>query len=227
MIKKPLLIKISGEIFNNQSLLHHVIEQIKQLTEQHNIGLVIGGGNFFRASKEGKAYGMSQSNADAVGMLATIMNGIILGDLFNAHGVQTNLLSAFAVPSIAQPIQPSTIADAFNTNKCIIFVGGTGNPFFTTDTNAILRALQINAKEVWKATKVDYIYDKDPMEHKNSKPYKTLSYRLFLEQDLKIMDATAITLAQEYRIPIRVFNIFTENALINAAHNGDFGSTIQ
>jgi uridylate kinase len=208
------------------SHLNSIAEQIKRLQTSHVVGIVIGGGNIFRASREGKALGLRQQSADQAGMLATVINGIVLRDKLESAGVAVTLLSAFAVPSVAQPVQDSTIRTALDKDHCIIFVGGTGNPFFTTDTCAVLRALQINATAVWKATKVDYIYDADPEQTASCSPLKDISYQTVIDKKLGIMDSTAITLAQQHRMPIRVFNAFTPNALVNAAHDTSIGSTI-
>lgn len=236
-MKKRVLIKLSGEVMSgcmpvtdngaqSISLVDSIAQQIKHLQSTHTIGIVIGGGNIFRASKEGKALGLCQQTADDAGMLATVMNGIVLQEKLQSAGVMTTLLSAFAVPSVTQPIHHATITEALVHNRCIIFVGGTGNPFFTTDTNAVLRALQMNAVEVWKATKEDYIYDADPRTCTTCSPLKKVSYHTMIEKKLGIMDATAVTLAQQYALPIRVFNVFTPSALINAANDATIGSTI-
>lgn len=226
-MKKSVLIKLSGEVMNgNPSLLDSIIQQIKKLQTSLVIGVVIGGGNIFRASKEGKTLGLGQQAADNAGMLATVINGIVIQEKLESAGVPATLLSALPLPTIAQPVQYSTITAALDQHRCIIFVGGTGNPFFTTDTCAILRALQMGATEVWKATKVDYIYDADPKTSSSYTPLKNISYQTVLEKRLGIMDSTAITMAQENNIPIRVFNVFTPNALVTAAQDTSIGSII-
>jgi uridylate kinase len=228
-MKQCILIKLSGELFApiNKPSLDDIIKQIKQLHQDHQLGIVIGGGNICRASKQGKELGLAQTTGDGMGMLATVINGLMLQDLFNQAGINTALLSGFAVPSVTQPVQTSTINAARDAHQCIIFVGGTGNPFFTTDTCAVLRALQMNATEVWKATKVDGVYDQDPMINKQSSLIKNISYQTVLEKRLGIIDATAVALAQQYGMPIRVFNMFSAQAFINAAKKSDNGSIIQ
>lgn len=236
-MKKRVLIKLSGEVMSgcmpttdhaakSISLVDSIAQQIKHLQTTHTIGIVIGGGNIFRASKEGKALSLCQQAADDAGMLATVMNGIVLQEKLRTAGIQTSLLSAFAVPAVAQPVQHTTITQALEQDRCIIFVGGTGNPFFTTDTNAVLRALQMDATEVWKATKEDYIYDADPRTCPTCSPLKKVSYQTMIEKRLGIIDSTAVTLAQQYSIPIRVFNVFTPSALVDAATDATLGSTI-
>lgn len=234
---ESILIKLSGEFFcaqDQKSCVHDfdyarlkdLANQIKQLCKNHKIGIVVGGGNFFRASKQGKQLKMHQPNADAAGMLATVLNGIILQDLLAQVDLASCVLSAFTIDSMVPRISQQLIDAALSENKVIIFVGGTGNPFFTTDTNAVLRALQMNAKQVWKATKVDGVYSADPKLDKKAKKLKTVGYTQVLEDNLKIIDPTAITLAAENRVKIRVFDIFDKNALLKVAKDSDFGSTI-
>lgn len=228
-----VLIKLSGEaLFGGSATASSdfalsVIKQIKDLQKTHTFGVVIGGGNFFRASKQGVALELSQPAADSAGMLATAMNGLILQDLFAKMQVETVVLSAFEIPGICTKISDQNIRSALSDKKIIIFIGGTGNPFFTTDTCAVLRALQIGAKSVWKATNVDGIYDSDPHTNAAAKYLKKISYSEFINQNLKALDMTAISLAQTYGVKIRVFNLFAENALHKAASDLDFGSTIE
>lgn len=243
---ESVLIKLSGEFFCNikgnnitrnypkdvnpisfdHAQLKNFAEQIKKLSKNYKLGIVIGGGNFFRASKQGKQLKMRQPSADAVGMLATVLNGIILQDILKQSNLESVVLSSFLVDSIVPRINQTLIDSALNENKIIIFVGGTGNPFFTTDTNAVLRALQIGAKEVWKATKVDGVYSADPVVDKKAKKFKTIKYTKILENNLKIIDSTAITLAAGNNIKIRIFNVFEKDALLKVASDLNYGSTI-
>lgn len=225
---KNIIIKLSGECFADHSLLKEIVLQIKELKKKHGLGIVVGAGNIFRGDQHGKALQLRQTTAHSAGMIATIINGLILQDLLKQSNVESELFSAIPCPEICQTIQQSKIDCALSKNKCLIFVGGTGNPFFTTDTNAILRALQIGAQEVWKGTKVDGIYSKDPMKNKKKdvELYKKISYEKVINKKLCIMDLTAITLAQDHNIKIRVFNLFEKNALIKASKDKDFGSII-
>jgi len=234
---KKVIIKISGELFNqkgtgthayvNKDLMHSLVEQIKTISKTHRVGMVVGGGNFFRGCYASKELGLRQTTADAIGMLATVMNGLVLQEFFQNADIPSVVLSSVIMPSVAQPMQQSIIDEALNAGKCLIFVGGTGNPYFTTDTNAVVRGLQMGAQEVWKATKVDYIYDADPQVNKNARPLKQITYTAVLEQNLKVMDLTAVTLAQEHHMTIRVFNLFAPNALVTVTQNSEFGSTIR
>ena len=201
-------------------------EQIKKLAKNYNFGIVIGGGNFFRGSKQGAQLKMRQTSADFVGMLATVMNGVILQDIFRQAGLESVVLSAFAIDSMVPKINQMLIDSALRENKIIIFVGGTGNPFFTTDTNAVLRALQIGAKQVWKATKVDGVYSADPVIDKKAKKFKNIEYSKILENSLKVIDPTAITLAAENSVKIRVFNVFEKDSILKVSKDLNFGSTI-
>lgn len=232
-VKKKVLLKLTGEVFlspitkklDNTSI-KSIAEQIKQLSSQYYFGVVIGGGNFFRGNLHGKALELSSSVGHQIGMLATVMNGLIIKDLFEQAGISTTIFCALPSSEIGTPISQQAIRQALDQNVCIIFTGGTGNPFFTTDTTAIVRGLQIQAHAVWKATHVDGIYDADPRTNVNATFIKQISFQDALQKNLKIMDATAFTLAKENNLPIRVFNIFQPNALLKASESLDFGSII-
>ncbi len=225
--EKKILLKISGELFAHPTHMQSILQQIKDLTHAGvQFGIVLGGGNFFRGSRQSSALGISQTTGDTVGMLATVMNGLIMRDLLHKIDINAIVLSAFTMPQITQSLSPEIITQAQKSNLLIIFVGGTGNPYFSTDTNAIIRALQINADEVWKATNVDSIYSGDPKKDSSSKPIKTISYNDVLSQQLGVIDATAITLAREHKLPIRVFNIFAPDALQEVNRDKNFGSTV-
>ena len=230
---KTLLIKLSGEIFSYSPsqkseglFIKNLLSQIKELKKTFNLGIVIGGGNIFRGSKDGKKYNLRPTTAHCAGMLATIINGLILKDLLEKSSMEASILSALACPIATELITQENIDKNISKNRIIIFVGGTGNPFFTTDTNAMLRALQMESEIVFKGTKVDGIFDTDPMLDPKSKLLKKISYDYFIEKELKIMDLAAITLAKEHKIKMKVFNIFEPNALIKAYKDKNFGSSI-
>ena len=235
---ESVLIKLSGELFNqndsqscekffNCELIHSIVDQIKYLHTKHEIGLVIGGGNFFRGAVECRSLKIKQSVADYVGMIATVMNALLLQEFLQSSGVPSVVLSAIDMPQICLPLSQKNIDTALAEHKCIVFAGGSGNPFFTTDTNAVVRALQMGAKQLWKATKVDFIYDSDPTTNKDSKALHSISYQEALDKKLKVMDATAFTLAEENSLTLRVFNIFEKNALLRVAKESSFGSTVR
>src|SRR3990170_1741163 len=176
--QRIILLKITGEALpsvtsstskapalDSASLIRAVAQQISALRETHKFAIVIGAGNIFRGSIQGKQLGMRESVSHQVGMLATMLNGLIIKELFDQEGIKTKLLTALDCPSVGDIISPSAISQAHAQNNCIIFVGGTGAPYFTTDTAAIVRGLQIGAHEIWKATNVNGVYTDNP--HKN------------------------------------------------------------
>jgi len=231
--KKRILLKLTGEAFIsttnnglNPSLVNNLFSQIKQLASTHQFGLVIGGGHFFRGKQHGIKMGISQPVGDQIGMLATLMNGLMVKDLLEQKGVTASLYSAITCPEMASSISQQAIENALIKDQVIIFAGGTGNPFFSTDTTAVLRSLQINAFEIWKASHIDGVYSADPSKDPHAKLLKDTTYGYALAHKLGIMDATAFTLAAENKQIIRVFSAFEPNALIKASQEKDFGSTI-
>lgn len=236
---KTILLKISGEVFNSQKapsksgafcmdkkLIKNIALQIKKLQKNYNIGIVIGGGNLFRGDKNGKQLGITSTSSHQIGMLATVINGILLKDFFEKEKIECNLFSSFFCPQIANTIEIDSINKDLHKNKCLIFSGGTGNPYFTTDTTAILRALQIGSSLVLKATKVDGVYDKDPQKNKTAKLIKKISFDQILQKNLAIMDLTAITLAKQNDVKIKVFNLFKTDSILKAVKEKDFGTII-
>lgn len=228
-----ILLKLTGNIFLDPAtkklsptMVNAVIAQLKTLHPRYQFGIVVGGGNFFRGKDQGTTLGMTQAVGHQVGMLATMMNGLILKDLLEQQGLATTLFCAVQSAEVGNPISQQTINTALEKGNTLIFSGGTGNPFFTTDTNAILRSLQISAAQVWKGTDVDGIYEADPHAHANAPLLKKVSYAQALEQRLAIMDATAYALASQYRQTVRIFNIFAPQALLKAANDETFGSTL-
>lgn len=223
---EKIVIKISGELFNATDNLKQVIDQIAVLSKKNKIALVVGAGNIFRGTQNSHNFGIKQETGDCAGMLATIINGLILRDMLENSGVSTKLLSAISCPSITKNITQENITSALKNNQVIIFTGGTGNPFFTTDTNAILRAIQIDANLVLKGTKVVGLFDKDPAKYNDAKLIKTIDYKSAIEKNLQVMDITAMALAQDKNIKIKIFNIFEKDAILNAVNDNNYGSTI-
>ncbi len=224
---EKIVVKISGELFAATDNLANVIEQIKIISNNYNIGIVVGAGNIFRGVQNGKALGIKRETGDIAGMVATIVNGLVLRDLLENSNIKTKILTSIDCPSVADKITSENISCAFDNGKVIIFVGGTGNPFFTTDTNAILRGLQIGAKQILKGTKVDGLFDKDPRTNKDAKLIKNVKFDTVLEKKLKVMDLTAVAMALENNIKIRIFNIFEHNSIIKLLNDSNFGSTIE
>jgi uridylate kinase len=230
--KIRILLKLTGELVHDAQgnlasrPMLEVIAQIKKLSLTHSFGIVLGGGAFFRGSIQGKALGLTSQAGHYCGMLATMMNGIIFKDLLDQHNINATLFTALSTPEIGSAISQQAIQEAQEKNHVLIFTGGTGNPYFTTDTNAILRGLQIQAHEIWKGTNVAGIYDCDPRSHLDAQFIKKLTYHEALERKLSFMDATALALAQEHCQKIRVFDIYSSDALIKAAQDQEFGSLI-
>jgi uridylate kinase len=226
--KKNILLKISGEVFSSKEKeLESIIKQLKVLKTKCNIGIVIGAGNIFRGRSNGKELNLEKASADEVGMLATIVNGRMLQAILEKVEIPSVIYSAIECPKICEPLSQNKINLAMKIHLTPIFVGGTGNPYFSTDTTSVIRGLQIKANEIWKATKVDGVFDKDPKKDKNAKLIKKISYDEVIEKKLGIMDLTAITLAKQNKVKIRVFNLFEENALLKAFSEPDFGSIIE
>jgi len=211
---KRIILKISGEVLTGEGdygIDSEVICQIAQeVKEVKNLGvevaIVIGGGNIFRGMAA-SAKGMDRASADYMGMLATVMNGLALQDALEKIDVYTRVQTAIEMRQIAEPYIRRRAIRHLEKGRVVIFAGGTGNPYFTTDTTASLRAMEIEAEVILKGTKVDGIYDADPLLHKRAQKYDELTYLEVLKKQLKIMDATAISLCMDYRIPIIVFNL--------------------
>lgn len=231
--KKRILLKLTGEAFlstqnHNLSpdLINTIIDQIKTLSQEYQFGIVVGGGNFFRGNQHGAQMGICPTVGHQIGILATVMNGLIVKDLLEHKKLKTSLFTAITCPEIATSISQQAIETALQQDDVIVFAGGTGNPFFSTDTTAVLRGLQIKAEQIWKASHIDGVYTADPKIVADAHLLTDLTYKYALDNRLGIMDATAFTLASENNQTIRVFSIFTRDALINAAKNSNFGSTI-
>ncbi len=199
------------------------IVEIKKLGVE--VAIVIGGGNIFRGV-QASASGMDRSTADYMGMLATIINSLALQDGLEKMGLQTRVQSAIQVDKLAEPFIRRRAIRHIEKGRVVIFAGGTGNPYFTTDTAGVLRAMEINVNALFKATKVDGIYDKDPMKNPDATKYFTITYDDFLRQHLKVMDSTAITLCQDNNLPILVFNILKEGNIFRAVMGENVGTLV-
>lgn len=190
------------------------------------LALVVGGGNFFRGVSVG-AKGMDRAQADYMGMLATIMNALALQDAFDKAGMPTTVLSGLAVEGVVEGYSRLAALEHLAGGRVLIFAGGTGNPFFTTDTAASLRGLEIGADLVLKATKVDGVYDRDPMKHKDAVRYERVSYDEALSRRLGVMDATALALCREQNLPLRVFSINKPGSLLRIVLGENEGTLVQ
>ncbi len=211
---KRILLKISGEVLTGEggfgidpSVIRQIAGEIKEVkTLGVEIAIVIGGGNIFRGVAA-SSMGMDRVSADHMGMLATIFNGIALQDALEKMDVQTRLQTAIEMRELAEPFIRRRAIRHLEKGRVVIFAGGTGNPYFTTDTTASLRAMEIGAEAILKATKVDGVYDADPMVNPRARKYDELTYLDVLKKQLKVMDATAISLCMDHQIPIIVFNL--------------------
>ena len=197
----------------NRETIDGIVKEIAQVTELGvEVAVVIGGGNIFRGVAPG-ASGMDRATADYMGMIATVMNALALQDAMRRMGLVARVQSALRIDQVVEPyIRPKAIR-YLEEGKVLIFAAGTGNPFFTTDTAAALRGAEIGAEMVLKATKVDGIYDADPVKNPQARRYDTLSFDEAISKNLKVMDATAFALCRDQKLPIRVFSIFKQGAL--------------
>jgi uridylate kinase len=213
---KRVLLKLSGEALAGENgygldidVLKSIAEQIKTVIDMKvELGIVIGGGNIFRGIAAA-ANGMDRASSDYMGMLATVINSLALQDMLEKTGVFTRVQSAIEMHELAEPYIRRRAERHLEKSRVVIFAAGTGNPFFTTDTAAALRAMEINAEVILKATKVDGIYDKDPKKFKDAKMFKELTYIEVLQKNIKVMDSTAISLCMDNNLPIITFNLNT------------------
>tara|TARA_Y100001935_G_scaffold252093_2_gene255289 strand:+ start:46 stop:747 length:702 start_codon:yes stop_codon:yes gene_type:complete len=233
-MNKRVLIKISGEALMGNlkygidvKTINNISKEIKKvLQNKYQICLIIGGGNIFRGIK-GASEGIDRSTSDYMGMLATVMNALSLQSSLEKLNVPTRVQSAISMSQIAEPYIRRKSIRHLEKNRIVIFAAGTGNPFFSTDTAASLRASELNCSVIVKATKVNGIYDKDPVKYKKANLYKNISYNDVITKNLKVMDLTAISLAKESKIPILITNIFKKNSLISALKGKGEYSTIK
>ncbi|MCF7792661.1 MAG: UMP kinase [Candidatus Cloacimonetes bacterium] len=228
-----LILKLSGEVLAGNKGFGFDMDRINELIDEvitirkmgYRIGIVLGGGNFFRGASEmgGK---LNRVTADNVGMLATVQNALVFSNMMKNRNYQTEVYSAFQVERIAKFYTPNRAITSLNEGKICFFCGGIANPFFTTDTTAILRAVELKADIVFKATKVDGVYTADPVKNKDAKFLKDVTFDEVLDKKLKIMDMTAFSLAREYNMPIKVFNIGIRGNLKDAVSSKNIGTFV-
>lgn len=231
---KRILLKLSGEALAGPAgygldgdVLKRVAQEIKSVHEHGvEIGVVIGGGNIFRGLKAAVEQGMDRAMADYMGMLATVQNSLALQDYLERAGVTTRVQSAIEMKEVAEPFIQRRAVRHLEKGRVVIFAAGTGNPFFTTDTAAVLRAAQIDAQAIFKATDVDGVFDRDPRLFADAVPFKTLSYLQVLDKGLKVLDSTAVSLSMDNHIPIVVFNMETAGNIVRAALGENVGTTV-
>ncbi|HJO13964.1 MAG: UMP kinase [Pelagibacteraceae bacterium] len=221
--KNRILLKISGEALLGDSQFGlniktttYIANEIKEVYKNnYEICLIIGGGNIFRGI-QGSSEGIDRSTSDYMGMLATVINALSMQSALENIDVPTRVQSAISMSQIAEPYIRRKAIRHLEKKRIVIFAAGTGNPFFSTDTAAALRASEMNCRIIVKGTKVDGIYDKDPIANKNANFYKKISYLEVLNKNLRVMDSTAISLAKESKIPIIVVNLGTKSSILNA-----------
>lgn len=231
---KRILLKLSGEALMGKGsygidpeTATRVSNEIKQARDIGvEVCVVVGGGNIFRGIK-GAAAGLDRTTADHMGMLATVMNALALQNALEQVGVDTRVLSAIPMANVSEPYIRRRAIRHLEKGRIVIFAAGTGNPFFTTDTAAALRAAEMNCDALLKGTQVDGVYSADPNEDPTAERYETLTYMDVLRQDLQVMDASAISLSRENDIPIVVFSIHTENELVNVLKGGGTSTIVE
>jgi uridylate kinase len=215
-VYRRILLKLSGEALMGSGqfgidpgTLHRLAEEIKNVHEMGvEVALVIGGGNIFRGVAASTKHGMDRASADYMGMMGTVMNALALQDSIERLGLATRVLSAIEIRELCEPYIRRRAIRHLEKRRVVIFAAGTGNPYFTTDTAAALRAMEVHAEVLLKATKVDGIYDKDPMQYKDAVRFSQVSYLEVLQRSLKVMDGAAIALCRDNKLPVIVFNLF-------------------
>ncbi|MCX7833191.1 MAG: UMP kinase [Ignavibacteria bacterium] len=229
-----ILLKLSGESLQGSgksgidyNIVDYIANEIVKVAKLNvEIGVVIGGGNIFRGLPATK-YGINRFTGDQMGMLATVINSLALQSALEAKGIYTRLQSAIRMEEVAEPLLIRRAIRHLEKKRIVIFAAGTGDPYFTTDTAAALRAVEINAELILKGTRVDGIYDSDPEKNKNAKFYSELSFDEVIEKNLKVMDLTAITLCKENNLPIIVFNMNKEDNLKKIIQGYKIGTTVK
>jgi uridylate kinase len=229
-----VLLKLSGEALMGEkdhgiepAVLNRVAQEIREITQLGvQVGVVIGGGNILRGAHLADS-GMDRVTADHMGMMATIINALSMQDALEQHGVPVRVMSALKINQVCEDYIRRRAIRHLEKGRVVIFAAGTGNPFFTTDSAASLRAVEINADIMLKATKVDGVYSADPVKHSDAKFFAHLSYDEVLEQKLAVMDATAIVLCRDHKMPLRVFNMTKPGAMKRAVTGEDEGTLVE
>lgn len=233
-VYRSILLKLSGEVLSGKQdfgidphMASTLAEEIKSIYDLNvRIGLIIGAGNIFRGM-EAASKGMERVTGDYLGMLATIMNAISLQDALENIGVPTRTLSAITVSQISEPYIRRRALRHQEKNRVVIVAGGTGNPYFTTDTAAALRATELKAEILLKATKVDGVYNKDPIKNSDAVKFDQITFKDILDKNLRVMDLTAITLCKENNLPIRIFNINNSRDLKKIVLGSNIGTLVK
>ena len=231
---RRVLLKLSGEAFADPDvgygidpeMVHRVASEIAEAQKNGvEVAVVVGGGNIFRGVSQA-ARGMDPANADYMGMLATVINALALRDALENAGVQTRVQSAITMQELAEPYIRLRAMRHLEKGRVVIFAAGTGNPFFTTDTTAALRAIEIGAEVLLKASKVDGIYDSDPRINDAASKIAELSYMEFIARELQVMDTTAVTMCKEHKVPIHVFDMTVPGNIVKAVNGDQIGTIV-
>lgn len=225
---KRILLKLSGEALANKEkkyedgIILEIASQVKQLLEKKfEIGIVIGGGNYWRGRT---SENIDRTKADQIGMLATIMNCIYVSELFRSQGIATEILTPFACSTFTGLFSKDFAVKSFKEGKVVFFAGGTGHPYFSTDTGVVLRAVEVEADGIYLAKAIDGVYDSDPKTNPNAKKYDELSINDVIAQNLQVVDMTASILARDNKMPMWVFDLTEKNSILNAV-SGEFNGT--
>lgn len=229
-----ILLKISGEALAGEAgfgldgtVLTRIAQEIASVREAGvELAIVTGGGNIFRGMKAAVEQGMDRAMADYMGMLATVQNSLALQDYLERAGVTTRVLSAIEMKEVAEPFIPRRATRHLEKGRVVLFAAGTGNPFFTTDTAAVLRAAQIGAQAIFKATDVDGVFDRDPNKHPDAVRFEQLTYSEVLERNIRVLDTTAVTLSSDNNLPIIVFNMEVDGNITRACMGENVGTTV-
>jgi uridylate kinase len=231
---RRVLLKLSGEVLTGDesygisaAILNRIAGEVKEIADLGiELGIVIGGGNIYRGISADDQ-GIDRVSADYMGMLATIINSLALQNAIERQGVPSRVLSAITMPQVAEPYIRRRATRHLEKRRVVILAAGTGNPYFSTDTAAALRAIEINAEIILKATKVDGIYDKDPVIHKNARKYTEINYLEVLNKGLKVMDATAVSLCMDNKLPMIIFNLTTPGNIKKVLTGEKIGTIIK
>ncbi|MDX1351715.1 MAG: UMP kinase [Thiomicrorhabdus sp.] len=230
---KRILLKFSGEALMgdgefglDSTTLKNVVAQVKALRDLGvEVGIVVGGGNIFRGAQI-QGSGIQRTTGDHMGMMATVINALALRDVIESQGMKSQVLSAMAIEGVSTGFNANVVKKQIADGEVLVFAAGTGSPFFTTDTAAALRGIEIDADIVLKATKVDGIYTADPVKDPKATRYKSLSYDDVIQKNLQVMDMTAFVLCRDHKMPIRVFDMFKDNAVIRIVQGEDEGTLV-
>jgi uridylate kinase len=231
---RRVLLKLSGEVLTGDesygisaAILNRIAGEVKEIADLGiELGIVIGGGNIYRGITADDK-GIDRVSADYMGMLATIINSLALQNAIERQGVPSRVLSAITMPQVAEPYIRRRATRHLEKRRVVILAAGTGNPYFSTDTAAALRAIEINAEIILKATKVDGIYDKDPVIHKDARKYTEINYLEVLNKGLKVMDATAVSLCMDNKLPMIIFNLTTPGNIKKVLTGEKIGTIIK